>query len=133
MKSSTRCVALLALALAATELTGCAVAVVGGAAAAGSVVATDRRSSATQLADQGIELRASSAVNDAHRQPGGPQVLRPPLVPLRCVPLLERLDGQRVWPHIRGREVLRAQLMRAVYKICPQRRAPRLLDRSFSH
>ena len=64
MKTSTRSVAVLSLAVAATVLTGCAAAVVGGAAAAGGMVATDRRSSATQLADQAIELRASSAIND---------------------------------------------------------------------
>lgn len=55
----------LCLALAAASLAGCAAAVVGGAAAAGGLVATDRRSSGTQLADEGIELRASSRVNDA--------------------------------------------------------------------
>ena len=65
MKIRTQTLALLPLALAAAVLAGCAAAVVGGAAAAGGVVATDRRSSATQLADQGIELRASSRVNDA--------------------------------------------------------------------
>lgn len=64
MKTSTRSIAVLSLAVAATVLTGCAAAVVGGAAAAGGMVATDRRSSATQLADQAIELRASSAIND---------------------------------------------------------------------
>ena len=64
MKTSTRSIAVLSLAVAATVLTGCAAAVVGGAAAAGGMVATDRRS-ATQLADQAIELRASSAINDA--------------------------------------------------------------------
>ena len=65
MKTSTRSIAVLSLAVAATVLTGCAAAVVGGAAAAGGMVATDRRSSATQLADQAIELRASSAIHDA--------------------------------------------------------------------
>ena len=55
----------LGLVLGTLALGGCAVAVVGGAAAAGGLVATDRRSTATQLADQGIELRASSRVNDA--------------------------------------------------------------------
>ncbi len=65
MKIRTQTLALLPLALAAAVLAGCAAAVVGGAAAAGGMVATDRRSSATQLADQGIELRASSRVNDA--------------------------------------------------------------------
>ena len=55
----------LGLVLGTLALGGCAVAVVGGAAAAGGLGATDRRSTATQLADQGIELRASSRVNDA--------------------------------------------------------------------
>lgn len=60
-----RITAILALALAAASLGGCAAAVVGGAAVAGGVVATDRRSPNTQLADQAIELRASSKINDA--------------------------------------------------------------------
>lgn len=53
------------LLLSAAVLGGCGVAVVGGAAAAGGLVAMDRRSPGTQLADQTIELRASSRVNDA--------------------------------------------------------------------
>lgn len=57
--------AILGLAVAAACLGGCAAAVVGGAAVAGGVVATDRRTTNTQLADQAIELRASSRVNDA--------------------------------------------------------------------
>ncbi|HMN20956.1 MAG TPA: BON domain-containing protein [Ottowia sp.] len=60
-----RWTAILGLAVAAASLGGCAAAVVGGAAVAGGVVATDRRSPNTQVADQTIELRASSRVNDA--------------------------------------------------------------------
>ncbi|SFC07633.1 Osmotically-inducible protein OsmY, contains BON domain [Polaromonas sp. OV174] len=41
-------------------LTACVPLVVGGAVAGGSLVATDRRTSGTQLEDEGIELRASS-------------------------------------------------------------------------
>ena len=56
---------MVALLLATLVLGGCAAVVVGGAAAAGGLVATDRRSMGTQVADQSIELRASSRVNDA--------------------------------------------------------------------
>lgn len=45
-------------------LTACAPLVVGGAAATGVLVATDRRTSATQLEDQTIELRAASRIRD---------------------------------------------------------------------
>ncbi|MDB5964801.1 MAG: hypothetical protein JWQ72_1301 [Polaromonas sp.] len=55
----------LALALAAGTLlsgalTACIPLVIGGAAAGGSLVATDRRTSGAQLEDEGIELRAGS-------------------------------------------------------------------------
>lgn len=60
-----RIAASVCLLLSAAVLGGCGVAVVGGAAAAGGLVAVDRRSPGTQLADQAIELRASSRVNDA--------------------------------------------------------------------
>jgi osmotically-inducible protein OsmY len=52
------------LALAGGALQGCAVAVIG-AAAEGTVIATDRRSPATQWADQVIELRADQRVTEA--------------------------------------------------------------------
>lgn len=55
----------LLLALAGATLGGCAVAVVGGAAAVGGMVATDRRSPQTQVADQTIELRADARVSEA--------------------------------------------------------------------
>ena len=60
----------LLLALTGTTLGGCAVAVVGGAAAVGGMVATDRRSPQTQVADQTIELRADSRVSEALAQRG---------------------------------------------------------------
>lgn len=65
MTISIRGAAAVCLALSAALLSGCAAVVVGGAAAAGAVVATDRRSTATQLADQAIEFRATSRINDA--------------------------------------------------------------------
>lgn len=49
---------------AAAGLTACGVAVVEGAAAAGGLVATDRRSPQTQLADEVIEQRAGGRVAD---------------------------------------------------------------------
>ena len=52
---TTLCVATLAAALG-----GCAPLLLGGMAAGGVLVATDRRTSGTQLEDQGIELRAQS-------------------------------------------------------------------------
>lgn len=55
---------LAALAVSVPLLTGCVAAVVGGAAA-GVLVATDRRSIGTQLADQNIELVAAGNVQKA--------------------------------------------------------------------
>lgn len=60
----------IAAALACGALEGCAVAVVGGAAAAGGVMVTDRRSAQTQWDDQIIELRAGSQVSDALHNEG---------------------------------------------------------------
>lgn len=60
-----RVATIVGLAVVAATLGGCAAAVVGGAAVAGGVVANDRRSPNTQVADQTIELQASSRVNDA--------------------------------------------------------------------
>lgn len=54
----------LALALAAGALAGCAPVVLGGAAV-GALVATDRRTSGAQLEDEGIELRSSNSLRDA--------------------------------------------------------------------
>jgi osmotically-inducible protein OsmY len=51
--------------IAATQLGGCIPLVIGGAAmAGGAMVATDRRTSGTQLEDEGIELKASRRVGD---------------------------------------------------------------------
>lgn len=49
---------LLTLVLAATTLPACAPLVVGGAVAAGTMVAIDRRTSGAQIEDQAIELKA---------------------------------------------------------------------------
>lgn len=49
---------------ATTALSGCVALLVGGAVVGGSLVATDRRSSGTQLDDQSIELKASSRVRE---------------------------------------------------------------------
>ena len=55
----------LALALSATFLTtACAPLLIGGAMLGGTLVATDRRTSGTQLEDEGIELKAAARVRD---------------------------------------------------------------------
>lgn len=51
-----------AAALLAGALTACVPLAVGGAAAGGALVATDRRTSGAQLEDEGIELRADSRI-----------------------------------------------------------------------
>ena len=53
---------LCAAALLAGSLTACVPLVIGGAAAGGSLVATDRRTSGAQLEDEGIELRGASRI-----------------------------------------------------------------------
>ena len=55
-----------ALAAAATvaALSGCAPLIIGGAALGGALVATDRRTSGTQIEDQGIELKATNRIKD---------------------------------------------------------------------
>lgn len=53
---------LLATAALLGGLGGCAPLIVGGAAVGGAMVATDRRTSGTQLEDQGIELKASNRI-----------------------------------------------------------------------
>jgi osmotically-inducible protein OsmY len=66
MNLMTKRLALTGLATAAllSALAGCAPLVVGGAAVAGSMVVTDRRTSGAQLEDEGIELRGNSRVRD---------------------------------------------------------------------
>jgi osmotically-inducible protein OsmY len=54
----------LAAAACAAALTACAPLLVGGAVV-GGMVATDRRTSGTQLEDQGIELRAGARIREA--------------------------------------------------------------------
>lgn len=49
---------------ATTALSGCAALLVGGAVVGGSLIATDRRSSGTQLDDQRIESRANARVRE---------------------------------------------------------------------
>jgi len=49
---------------ATTALSGCVALLVGGAVVGGSLVATDRRSSGTQLDDQSIELKSGSRVRE---------------------------------------------------------------------
>lgn len=56
--------ALLA-ATALTALQGCVPLVVGGAFIGGTLVATDRRTSGTQLEDEGIELRSANRIREA--------------------------------------------------------------------
>lgn len=63
-KTRFRSTALVGALIAATTLSGCAALVVGGAVVGGSLVATDRRSSGTQIDDQAIELKANSRVRD---------------------------------------------------------------------
>ncbi len=57
---------LLALALfgAAGGLSGCAAVLIGGAAVSGVMVATDRRTSGTQIEDQSIELKSGRRMNE---------------------------------------------------------------------
>ena len=54
--------AAIASALMSSTLTACVPLLVGGAAAGGSLVATDRRTSGAQLEDEGIELRGISRI-----------------------------------------------------------------------
>ena len=54
--------ALCAAALLTGALTACVPLVLGGAAAGGTLVVTDRRTSGAQLEDEGIELRAGSRI-----------------------------------------------------------------------
>ena len=60
--------AMLAALGAAASLSGCVPLVLGGAAG-GALVATDRRTSGTQLEDQGIELRANKVLRNSPVEP----------------------------------------------------------------
>lgn len=55
---------LLAAAALTAGLSGCFPIVMGGAAVGGALVATDRRTSGTQLEDEGIELRANNRLSE---------------------------------------------------------------------
>lgn len=55
---------LLAAALASGALTACAPLLVGGAVVSGGLVATDRRTTGTQIDDEAIELKASARVRE---------------------------------------------------------------------
>ncbi len=52
-------------AVMAGALTACIPLVIGGAAAGGALVATDRRTSGAQLEDEGIELRANARIRSS--------------------------------------------------------------------
>ena len=52
------------LALAATQLVGCAPLLVGGAVVGGTLMYVDRRTAGTQVEDQSIEVKASSRVKE---------------------------------------------------------------------
>ncbi|GAB2477345.1 BON domain-containing protein [Comamonas humi] len=54
----------------AGAVSGCVPVVVGGAAAAGTVMAVDRRTTGSQVEDEGIELRAGNRINEAAGQGG---------------------------------------------------------------
>ena len=70
-KISTKRVAmtLLATLSVAASLSGCIPLLVGGAAVGSAFVVTDRRTSGTQLDDEGIELRANSALRESTAEP----------------------------------------------------------------
>ncbi len=55
----------VSLLAATTALSGCAALIVGGAVVGGSLLASDRRSSGTQMDDQSIEFKSGSRVRDA--------------------------------------------------------------------
>jgi osmotically-inducible protein OsmY len=66
MKRTSRPVAVLAAALAAATLLGaCAPLLVGGAMVGTTLMVSDRRTSGTQIEDQGIELKALTRVREA--------------------------------------------------------------------
>ncbi len=61
---------MLSASLVVGSLTACVPLVLGGAAAGGSLVATDRRTSGAQLEDEGIELRGSSRLRSSLAERG---------------------------------------------------------------
>ena len=56
--------AVLAAAVLATGLSGCAALLIGGAFVGGTLIVTDRRTSGTQIDDQAIEIRANSRARE---------------------------------------------------------------------
>ena len=58
------CAAVVCVASLGSLLSACVPLVVGGAAVGGALVATDRRTSGSQLEDEGIELRALGRINE---------------------------------------------------------------------
>ncbi len=58
------CVTVVCVASLGGLLSGCVPLVLGGAAVGGALVATDRRTSGTQLEDEGIELRSIGRINE---------------------------------------------------------------------
>ena len=65
LSTSWRVTTLLGALATATTLTACVPLLLGGAVVGGSMVATDRRTSGTQLDDQSIELKGINRVNEA--------------------------------------------------------------------
>ncbi len=58
------CATVVCVASLGSLLSACVPLVIGGAAVGGALVATDRRTSGTQLEDEGIELRALGRINE---------------------------------------------------------------------
>ena len=56
--------AALAAAALAGSLAGCAPLVIGGGAVVGTLMATDRRTTGTQVEDEGIEMRTASRIRE---------------------------------------------------------------------
>ena len=56
--------AALAAAALAGSLAGCAPLVIGGGAVGGTLMATDRRTTGTQVEDEGIEMRTASRIRE---------------------------------------------------------------------
>jgi osmotically-inducible protein OsmY len=65
LSARSRIGALASLVLAASVLAGCAAIIVGGAVVGGAMVATDRRTSGTQVEDEVIELKAKGRMGEA--------------------------------------------------------------------
>lgn len=66
MKTTLKTLTLVAAACGAlASLSACAPLVVGGAIVGGALVATDRRTTGTQVEDQGIELKAATRIREA--------------------------------------------------------------------